>query len=456
MVFSWTRESALDPPREQGVLSIDPPTPFYRLTPQAPQLGRVLVIHGLDASKELVRIFASALADAGFEVYAIDLPGHGDSPVGFTAMKARQAVARSLNQIGDIDVIVGHSLGAGLLLDLANEQPLPRMVLLSPPPTPLGSADLSRTLVVTGAWDIPAINAFAPDLEGAEWWRLSSAAHSTALFNAAQTRDIIRWMGGRPEAIHTAARLGWTISMLGTAIAIGICLLPLKGLDGPDSPPALAEICAWYVLAGAGAVIAVHFLPLTNWLHLFATDYLIAVWFAEGVLLLVTAVYSRGSDRTSIIERPAQPERGRKWATVLVGGAAAAYTIGIVGFVASGHLLHFALSSGRWWRFMAISIASLPLFLFDEFFVRAGPGWRTAITGILTRALIGSAVLTGALTLNRESAFLVIVTHLLVLFWIALWFLTGLVRRHTRDPWAASLFACLVQGWIFAAWFINT
>jgi hypothetical protein len=56
---------------------------------------------------------------------------------------------------------------------------------------------------------------------------------------------------------------------------------------------------------------------------------------------------------------------------------------------------------------------------------------------------------------NRQAAFLLLLTHLIILFWIFLWFAAGLVRRRT-DPFAAALFAAILQGWLFAALFITT
>jgi hypothetical protein len=40
-------------------------------------------------------------------------------------------------------------------------------------------------------------------------------------------------------------------------------------------------------------------------------------------------------------------------------------------------------------------------------------------------------------------------------FWIGLWFATGVVHRNTREPLSAALFAAIVQGWAFAAWFVT-
>src|SRR5204862_202315 len=117
-------------------------------------------------------------------------------PVPFTASTAREAILHAVDALGELNAVIGHSLGAGLLLDVANERTFQRLVLLSPPPTPVARLDFSHTLVVTGNLDIPAINAFVPRLEGAEWWRLAWSAHSSMLMNPSQTRDIVRWLGG--------------------------------------------------------------------------------------------------------------------------------------------------------------------------------------------------------------------------------------------------------------------
>jgi hypothetical protein len=73
---------------------------------------------------------------------------------------------------------------------------------------------------------------------------------------------------------------------------------------------------------------------------------------------------------------------------------------------------------------------------------------------VLTRALIGAAIVSGVLILNADHAFLVLIIHLVVLFWIGLWIATELVHRQTQNAYAAALFAALIQGWVFAAVFV--
>ncbi len=145
-VLAWVAISRLEPNRQTGILPTEPPTPYIHYLPESSQESRrvVLVVHGLDSSKETMRTISAALADAGFEVYDIDLPGHGNSTVGFDATIAREAIRHVLAHIGPESIVLGHSLGAGLLLDLSEGQPFSTMVLLSPPPLPVDEVRAGR------------------------------------------------------------------------------------------------------------------------------------------------------------------------------------------------------------------------------------------------------------------------------------------------------------------------
>ena len=141
---------------------------------------------------------------------------------------------------------------------------------------------------------------------------------------------------------------------------------------------------------------------------------------------------------------------------ILKAAAAATFVIVVFGFIAGSHILHTALSNGRWWRFPCIVLAGLPLFTFDELSIRKiHPRWKSIGVALITRALLWAFLIVGVLILNREAAFLALISHLIVLFWLALWFATNVVYRHTRDPLAAAFCAALVQGWAFAAWFVT-
>jgi hypothetical protein len=400
------------------------------------------VVHGLDASKETMRPISESLADAGFEVYNIDLPGHGDSPAGFNATAAREAVRHALVHAGPDSIVLGHSLGAGLLLDLAGDQEFSTMVLVSPPPLPLDKVLAERALVVTGAYDVERIRAFGPHLADmgnphVELWTLQWAAHSSAIFNPVHIRRIVDWLGADGSRLRTTPRLALLVLMLISGIALGISLLPAATVQAkPQSIPALL---VRYIAACFAAIGVLNvFLPL-SWLRFFATDYLIGFLLVTGAAL---SIYD--------FQRPRINPRNS-----LIALASAAFVIVVIGLIAGSHVLHMTLSAGRWWRFPIIAVAGLPLFLVDERTIGKIRPLRTAVaTAIATRVLLWAFVVTGVLLLNREAAFLVLIMHLIVFFWIALWFGAHVVHRHTQDPLAAALFAAIVQGWAFAAWFV--
>jgi hypothetical protein len=141
---------------------------------------------------------------------------------------------------------------------------------------------------------------------------------------------------------------------------------------------------------------------------------------------------------------------------VIQACGAAAFIILAFGLVIGSHLLHTTLPDGRWWRFLCMVIAGLPLFIYDEVIIRRlVPAWHAAAVALVTRGLFLAFVLTGVLTFNREKAFLVLIVPLIFAFWIGLWFTTGVVHRSTREPVSAAIFAAIVQGWAFAALFVT-
>src|SRR5262249_7622838 len=155
--------------------------------------ARVLAVHGLDVSKEVLSIICAALADSGLEVYAIDLPGHGDSKAKFKTDLAEQAIRNAKEYLGEKTIVLGHSLGAGLVLDLAATECFSTIVLLSPPPLSISEIHADRVLIATGAIDVPRIRAFVPIVTdigkpNVESWMLAWGAHSAPIFNPVYVR----------------------------------------------------------------------------------------------------------------------------------------------------------------------------------------------------------------------------------------------------------------------------
>jgi len=436
------QSTRLDPKHESGIMPIDPPTPYTRYAGQDSPRGRVLVIHGLDVSKNTTHLISAAIADGGFEVYAIDLPGHGDSPVKFRTDLAQQAIRNARVFLGQETIVLGHSMGAGLLLDLAATESFSTMVLLAPPPVSISEMRAERVLIAGGELDIPLIRGFIPIASDigephVESWILPWGAHSAPIFNPVYIHRIVDWLGGDGARTRTAARMFWMVAMLIASVTLGAALFPAHKLDPVRA--SVSKTLVHYVAACSVALVALIFVNPLGWVRLFATDYLIGFVFVAGLALLAG---TRGKSPGP-------------WSSLKAIGAAA-FVIAVPGLIIGSGVLHMMLSGGRWWRFPVIALAALPLFFSDEVLIRRiHPTWKSILTGVLTRGLFVPFLLTGVLIFNRESGLLIMIGPGIAVFWIALWLATGDVHRPTRSAFAAALFAAIVQGWFFAAWFVK-
>lgn len=89
-------------------------TPAIHLFPKTSGPHPVaLLAHGVTASKETMFRFGEALAAAGFDCYALDIAGHGESRLRFSWPEIVAQMGRLTQVIGRVDVFVGHSMGAG-------------------------------------------------------------------------------------------------------------------------------------------------------------------------------------------------------------------------------------------------------------------------------------------------------------------------------------------------------
>lgn len=96
---------------------------FYR------QLGKghpIILIHGFCETHEIWNGFADKLAE-NFYVFAIDLPGFGESlilPTPFSIMDVASAVTKWIDQMNlKLPIVIGHSLGGYVTLAMAKKSP---------------------------------------------------------------------------------------------------------------------------------------------------------------------------------------------------------------------------------------------------------------------------------------------------------------------------------------------
>ena len=452
-LLGWMGLRSATPEIERGVLPLDPATPYLRFTPDSSPSATAVLVHGLNSNKEFMQTFAMALTDVGVETYAIDLPGHGDSSAPFNYSDSRRVVDTLLDWIepgpGNL-IVVGHSMGGALLTDLASARGFRTMLLLSPAPIPLTEFSTERFLIVTGALEAPRINQFIPSLIDAAageilWWKFPDAAHSTALFDPDKIRRMVEWVidsNAGEESENSAARLGtlarygWLVLMALAGVAGAVPLMWRSRTISGETPPSvsLTQALVAYIAASVGGVLLLRLINPMGWLSVFRADYLIGFILVVGLLLW----RGRGFSAT-----------GGGLAIALIG---AVYVIAILVVGVAGNLVHLVPSGIQWLWFPTLTVAGLPLFLHDEQTLRPVVlAWKRWGMFLLTRFILWAAVVTGVLLLNTENTFLVLIMHLVVVFWVLLWWMTGFIARRTGEAGAAALFAAVVHAWALAA-----
>jgi pimeloyl-ACP methyl ester carboxylesterase len=112
-----------------------------------PSRPLAVLVHGVTSSSRTWWRVGPALAERGFRVVAIDLRGHGASPrpvAGLAAADLAADVAETVEAAlatgpaaPAVDLLVGHSLGALVVLELVTARPgFARRLLLEDPPGP--------------------------------------------------------------------------------------------------------------------------------------------------------------------------------------------------------------------------------------------------------------------------------------------------------------------------------
>ena len=108
-----------------------------------------VLVHGVTSSSRTWWRVGPALAERGYRVLAVDLRGHGASPravAGLSVADLAVDVAETVE--GPVDLLVGHSLGALVALELVGRRPgFARRLVVEDPP---GSASVDWAALAAG------------------------------------------------------------------------------------------------------------------------------------------------------------------------------------------------------------------------------------------------------------------------------------------------------------------
>ncbi len=108
-------------------------------TPTGQPVGTTLFVHGSWGYAEQFGGWVRAFADAGFEAYAVSRRGRqGVPPVSAAGVSFADYIedtCRVVDALGDDVIVVAHSMGALVALEVAARRPLAGLILLAPAPT---------------------------------------------------------------------------------------------------------------------------------------------------------------------------------------------------------------------------------------------------------------------------------------------------------------------------------
>lgn len=112
----------------------------YRVIPaKGEQKGRIMMLHGFLCSTYAWRNMAPILAEAGYECVLADLPNFGFSTResdDIEIIDRENLIVELMNSIAPMNewIIAGHSMGGGVAVNIAIENPVKALLLYSPAP----------------------------------------------------------------------------------------------------------------------------------------------------------------------------------------------------------------------------------------------------------------------------------------------------------------------------------
>jgi dienelactone hydrolase len=230
--------------------------PFPR--PVAERPPAVVLVHGFTADRETMSSLARKIAQNGYGVLAIDLRGHGENRNPFSSgesapgglrpdVKAAVDFMRSSDRVdGSRLAVIGHSMGAGAVLDYASNDPELKAAIMISGGFNLGPVRPKNALFIFAQHDPDFIQdrskTFAANLAGVQPIALGKLYGDFVHGNAVEA---IQMPGLNHVTILNSNRAAativkWLDSSLGAARTGDITLR--------DPRPRLANIASWLLL----------------------------------------------------------------------------------------------------------------------------------------------------------------------------------------------------------------
>jgi len=492
----WIRVAEL--PKQEIVLSAggcNTPMTVLQPPPGVQSAGSAVLIHGLSANRRLMMYLAEDFAGHGFQSYAIDLPGHGDSKDKFSFLRAQDcatAAVEALIQAGAINpkttILVGHSMGGSIAIRMADRDPVAATIAISPGPTIPPRRMPSNLLVFSASADISVLKNAArslSDLAGGkrvapadfaqqrafELQLIPHSSHTSLISDRRVAHNSEQWAMQTlfpdisPETVALNLDLatyetfgngrrrlaGGALGLIGILLIFPLAVSLLAKIGGPTSPEVpglrpripmlLAEVA---ICAMIGVLLLTIGVPL-KFLHLYTGAYLVSLLTVVGLMLLIMN-FGFALEYASL--RPLR----------LIG----ALLLGFATFLPIGVWLNWQITDAwlnvpRWLRFVEI-LPFLWLYFFAEEVVlgpvrSGGERAKRFAVFLALRLEIFLACVLAYYAFASGQVLIVLLFVYLALFSILQRLATDALRSRTGTATAAALFGAILGAWFIASLF---
>ena len=406
--------------------------PFYRVFPPATRPPAVVMVHGFTVDRQYMSTLARRIAQNGYAVLAIDVSGHGANrnpfPGGFANADAlRGDVKKAVDFLrsyqfvdGSRIAVMGHSMGAGAVLDYATVDPDLKGAIMISGGFGLTGPERPRNALFVFAHNDPSFihavsTEIASHLAGVSQIELGKTYGEFAHGNAVAAIQVPRvnhvTIAYSPEAAATMIK--WLDGAFGTArtgeinlreprrsaailagLLFVVLLIPLGKIGGeiagewPEGPSGLGGWPGLAILVGAllAALPLVAMIVPTAFFPLVGGDVQVAWFWSAGLLLVIVLVLAQ------VLEW----RRVRDGLGTTAFAALLVMTIIYLCQVAGQVTFHtLALTPERFIFTVVGSLLLFPFWLSFEFMLRRGGLVVSTIRAAIGRALIIAMLVVG-------------------------------------------------------------
>ncbi len=478
----WTLRSATSGLVSEAV-TVDgiPATVFRRAS--GPLGPAVVIAHGFAGSQQLMRSFATSLAQNGYVAVTFDFAGHARNPAPLsgsitdadgatgTLVSELSRVAEFARSLGNGGLaVLGHSMASDVVVRFAKATPDVRATvavsMFSPAVTP---TEPSNLLIIVGGWEgmlkREALRALRPAAEPAEAESgvtygdpadgsarraafSPGVEHVGVLYSRDSLREAVSWLDAafainRPAGPVVTGQGPWILILLCGTVALArplSRLLPRVAATGAGSGLRWRRIWIPLLVPAVATPLLLRVVP-THFLPVLIADYLATHFALYGLITAGCMAWLHAM----------RPFIGARIAFVTATTAMIAY--GLVGIVwpIDTFVTSFWPGQGRTLLILAMLAGTILYFLSDEWLTRGPSAARGAYAASKLAFLLSLAA---AVTLDFERLFfLIIIIPVIIPFFVVYALFSAWAYRSTGNPLVAGTANAVAFAWAIGVTF---